>query len=77
MLLTPGAVPAADWRAIYQGATPTLDPACRPAIAGSVAAIDSVTRRIITNQEAPVQCAIITMISAPSASASQQANAAR
>lgn len=42
MLLTPGAVPAADWRAIYQGATPTLDPACRPAIAGSVAAIERI-----------------------------------
>ncbi len=39
MLLTPGAVPFADWRAIYEGATPTLDPACRPAIAESVAAI--------------------------------------
>jgi len=42
MLLTPGAVPAADWRAIYQGAAPTLDPACRPAIAESVAAIERI-----------------------------------
>ncbi len=42
MLLTPGAVPFADWRTIYQGATPTLDPACRPAIAESVAAIDRI-----------------------------------
>jgi histidine ammonia-lyase len=42
MLLTPGAVPFADWRTIYQGATPTLDPASRPAIAKSVAAIDRI-----------------------------------
>ncbi|WP_019831164.1 histidine ammonia-lyase [Sphingomonas sp. PR090111-T3T-6A] len=42
MLLTPGAVPFADWRAIYQGATPTLDPACRPAITECVAAIERI-----------------------------------
>ncbi|MFD1611185.1 histidine ammonia-lyase [Sphingomonas tabacisoli] len=39
MLLTPGAVAYADWRAIYQGASPSLDPACRPAIAESFAAV--------------------------------------
>jgi histidine ammonia-lyase len=39
MLLTPGAVPYADWRAIYLGATPSLDPACRPVIAESAAAV--------------------------------------
>ena len=42
MLLTPGAVPFADWRAIYEGATPTLDPACRPAIAESMAAVERI-----------------------------------
>ena len=42
MLLTPGAVPFADWRAIYQGATPTLDPACRPAVAESMAAVERI-----------------------------------
>ena len=39
MLLTPGAVPLSDWRAIYEGATPALDPACRPAIAESAEAV--------------------------------------
>lgn len=42
MLLTPGAVPLADWRAIYEGAVPTLDPACRPAIAESMAAVERI-----------------------------------
>ncbi|HLZ79768.1 MAG TPA: histidine ammonia-lyase, partial [Sphingomonas sp.] len=42
MLLTPGAVPLADWRAIYEGATPALDPACRPAIAESMAAVERI-----------------------------------
>jgi histidine ammonia-lyase len=42
MLLTPGAVPYADWRAIYQGATPTLDPASHPRVAESVAAIERI-----------------------------------
>ena len=45
MLLTPGAVPFADWRAIYEGATPTLDPACRPAIAESMAAVERILAR--------------------------------
>ena len=39
MLLTPGAVPYAHWRAIYHGATPSLNPACRPVIAESAAAV--------------------------------------
>ncbi len=42
MLLTPGAVPFADWRAIYEGATPSLDPACRAAIAESMAAVERI-----------------------------------
>ena len=45
MLLTPGAVPLADWRAIYEGATPALDPACRPAIAESAAAVARILAR--------------------------------
>lgn len=39
MLLTPGAVAYADWRAIYQGASLSLDPACRAAVAESFAAV--------------------------------------
>lgn len=47
MLLTPGAVPYTAWRAIYAGATLDLDPACRPAIAESAAAV----RRILAHGE--------------------------
>jgi histidine ammonia-lyase len=47
MLLTPGAVPYADWLAIYRGASPSLDPACRPIIAESAAAV----RRILAHGE--------------------------
>ena len=42
MLLTPGAVPYADWRAIHAGASPRLDPACRPVIAESAAAVERI-----------------------------------
>ncbi len=45
MLLTPGAVPYADWRAIYHGATPSLNPACRPLIAESAAAVARILAR--------------------------------
>jgi histidine ammonia-lyase len=45
MLLIPGAVPYADWRAIYLGAAPTLDPVCRPAIAESAAAVERILAR--------------------------------
>lgn len=40
-VLTPGNVTLADWRKIYSGATPKLDPACRPKIAASA---DTVAR---------------------------------
>jgi histidine ammonia-lyase len=45
MLLTPGKVSTADWRAIYQGARPGLDPACRPAIAESAASVGRILAR--------------------------------
>ncbi|WP_085810389.1 histidine ammonia-lyase [Sphingomonas sp. TZW2008] len=45
MILSPGAVGYAGWRAIYSGATPRLDPACHPAIAESAAAV----ARIVAN----------------------------
>lgn len=39
IVLTPGHVPLADWRAIYRGARARLDAACAPTIAASAAAI--------------------------------------
>jgi histidine ammonia-lyase len=45
MLLTPGAVPYSAWQAIYEGAAPVLDPACRPAIAESAAAVGRILAR--------------------------------
>jgi histidine ammonia-lyase len=38
--LTPGDVSLAEWRAIYAGATPRVDPASAPTIAASAAAVD-------------------------------------
>lgn len=37
--LVPGAVTLADWRAIYDGATPELDPSCMPKIEASAATV--------------------------------------
>ena len=45
MLLTPGAVPYADWRAIYLGAAPRLDPAAHQAIAASAAAVERIVAK--------------------------------
>jgi histidine ammonia-lyase len=39
MILTPGQARLADWRAIHRGATPGLDPACRPVVEASAATI--------------------------------------
>lgn len=39
ILLVPGSVSLADWRAIYRGATPKLDPASAPCISASAAAV--------------------------------------
>ncbi|MDH7639053.1 histidine ammonia-lyase [Sphingomonas oryzagri] len=39
IVLIPGAVPLADWRAIYRGATPRLDASSAPVIAESAAAV--------------------------------------
>jgi len=41
LVLTPGAAPLADWRAIYRGAVPQLDAACAAAVRGSA---DTVAR---------------------------------
>lgn len=45
MQVSPGAVPLYDWRALYRGAAPTLDPACRAAIAESAAAVGRILAR--------------------------------
>ncbi len=45
ILLIPGAVPLTDWRAIYRGATPRLDPASAPAIAASAASVERIIAR--------------------------------
>ncbi|MBX9897111.1 MAG: histidine ammonia-lyase [Qipengyuania sp.] len=45
MILRPGDVPYADWHAIYRGAVPVLDDACRPAIEESVAAVERIVAR--------------------------------
>ena len=37
--LTPGAVTLSDWRAVWQGATPRLDPVCHEAISQSAQAV--------------------------------------
>ena len=45
MLLTPGAIPYADWRAIYRGAEVGLDPVCRAGVAASAAAVQRILAR--------------------------------
>ena len=45
MQVSPGAVPLSDWRALYRGAAPTLDPLCHPAIAESAAAVARILAR--------------------------------
>lgn len=45
VLTVPGNVPLADWRKIYRGATPLLDPACRPGIEASAATVARILMR--------------------------------
>ena len=45
LVLAPGGVSLAQWRDIYRGATPALDPACTPVIAASAAAIERILSR--------------------------------
>src|SRR5258708_4778031 len=42
MILTPGAVPLASWRAIANGEAFSLDSAAMPAVAASAAAVDQI-----------------------------------
>jgi histidine ammonia-lyase len=45
ILLKPGAVTLADWRAIYRGAAVALDPACAPLIARSAATVGAIVAK--------------------------------
>ena len=45
LMITPGAVSLTDWRALYRGETPTLDPSCRAGIAQSAAAVGRILAR--------------------------------
>ena len=45
LMISPGAVSLTDWRAIYRGETPTLDPSCRAGIAQSAAAVGRILAR--------------------------------
>ncbi|MES2442341.1 MAG: histidine ammonia-lyase [Pseudomonadota bacterium] len=45
MILKPGHVTLAEWRAIYQGARAVLDPGCHPGIAASAAAVEAILAR--------------------------------
>jgi histidine ammonia-lyase len=40
--MKPGAMSLRDWRALYRGAVPTLDPACVPVIERSAAAVSAI-----------------------------------
>ena len=42
MILSPGHASLAEWRAIYRGAVPSLDPACRPAVEASAATVAAI-----------------------------------
>jgi histidine ammonia-lyase len=45
VVLTPGAVSLAQWRAIYRGAGLALDPACRPAIVRAAEAVAAIVAK--------------------------------
>src|SRR5271170_5154389 len=44
-ILTPGRTVLADWRAIWRGDRPALDPACAPAVAAGAAAVGFILER--------------------------------
>ena len=45
LVITPGSVSLTDWRAVYRGATPTLDTSSRPAIEASAAAVARIVEK--------------------------------
>jgi histidine ammonia-lyase len=45
MILSPGRASLSEWRAIYRGAVPILDSACRPTVEASAAAVAAIVAR--------------------------------
>lgn len=45
VVTVPGSVPLSDWREIYRGACPVLDPSCRPGIEASAGAVARILAR--------------------------------
>ena len=45
LVLKPGNATLADWRTIYRGATPALDPACKAAIEASAKAVERIVAK--------------------------------
>ena len=45
IILTPGEVSLAEWRAIHRGAVPSLDPACLPLVEASAASVGRIIAR--------------------------------
>ncbi len=45
LILTPGQTTLSDWRAIWRGAAPTLDPACQSAVAAGAEAVTAILSR--------------------------------
>ncbi|MDF1586269.1 histidine ammonia-lyase [Marinimicrococcus flavescens] len=45
LVLKPGAATLCEWRAVYRGAVPALDPSCRAAVAESAAAVARILAR--------------------------------
>jgi histidine ammonia-lyase len=45
LVLTPGAVPLSQWRAIYRGAALQLDPSCAAGVAASAATVERIVAR--------------------------------
>jgi histidine ammonia-lyase len=45
IVLRPGDVPLADWRAIYRGAAAALDPACRPRVAAAAKTVAAIVAK--------------------------------
>jgi histidine ammonia-lyase len=45
IILKPGSTPLGDWRALYRGASASLDPACRPRVERSAAVVGRIVDR--------------------------------
>ena len=47
LTLLPGQVPLSQWRAIYRGATPTLDASCFAAVKASAETVERIVAKAI------------------------------